>query len=209
MDGVLLDSVPLHYAAWQKTFADEGVVLDFDTYLEKVNGQPRSAGVSQVMPHLSPAEVMRVAENKQRYIRLLFSQTPPSVMPGVRELLTLLSSQGITLACASSSKNAPTMLTLTQIDGYFSAIISGHNVTRPKPDPQIFLLAANALDVDPADCVVIEDSIAGVRAAHKAGMYVIGLNTSKDAQVRQEASHHAEDLAHYEDIYTHILALSS
>lgn len=114
-------------------------------------------------------EKMAAAKNT-RYQELLREMTPADLSPEVFETLETLRKQGLKLAIGSSSKNTPLILDRLGLGGYFDAVSDGNNITRSKPAPEVFLKAAEYLGLSPETCLVVEDAVSGVEAAHRAGM---------------------------------------
>ena len=115
------------------------------------------------------------------------------ILPGVLSLIKYLTEHNIKFALGSASKNALYILKKVELFDMFSAIVDGNDVTKAKPDPEVFLLGAKHLNMKPEDCVVIEDSIAGIQAANKAAMISIGVG---DERVLHEADYVFKDLSH-------------
>ncbi len=103
--------------------------------------------------------------------------TPEDILPGVREFLTEVKKSGILIGLGSVSKNARSILSKTAITDFFDAIVDGNIITHAKPDPEVFLTGAKMLNMPPAQCVVFEDAVAGVEAAHRAGMKCVGVGS--------------------------------
>lgn len=186
VDGVLLDTVPAHFKALKQLFQHYGIPFTFDDYLTKVNGLPRAKGIANVLAGHHDKDLAKLAEQKQVYFLEYIMHTPPKPLSGVIPLLRHLDKK-FTLAAASSSKNAPDLLRVSGLAKFFKVIISGNDFIKPKPDPEIFLLAAKRMDIYPQDCVVVEDAIHGIQAAKIARMKTIGLLTSRDAAITREA----------------------
>lgn len=190
MDGVLVDNMDVHFRAFAAMAerynlkAAEGV--DF-THL---NGR----GNDDIITALFPAEIVAakgvkaLGEEKEALYRQIYAPTI-APMAGLTQLLEKLQEEGIWCAVGSSGPRANVDFVLQEchIEPYFCVRISGDMVTRCKPDPEIFLTAANALGLEPSECLVFEDAIAGVRAAKAAGMKVIALSTTHRREQLQEA----------------------
>lgn len=128
---------------------------------------------------LSQQEKEQYAARKNEwFVEFILQMTPDEILPGVVAFLDELRTEGIKIALGSASKNAPTILKQVGLTHYFEVIVDGNSVTEAKPDPEIFLKGANALGVAPAATVVFEDAIAGVEAAHRGGMYCVGVGSS-------------------------------
>ncbi len=179
LDGVLLSTDELHYAGW-KFVADElGIPFDREVN-NRLRGVSRMASLEIILEHggvtLTEAEKEAVAERKnERYRSLLNTLTPAAVDDSVRETLEVLRSRGYRTAIGSSSKNTKLILEKTDLARYFDAVSDGTNITRSKPDPEVFLKAAAFIDLPPQDCAVIEDAVAGIDAANAAGCMSIGI----------------------------------
>ena len=179
LDGVLLSTDELHYAAW-KTVADE-LGIPFDRQVNnRLRGVSRMASLEIILTHggvtLSAAEKEAVAARKNdRYRALLMGLTPDTVTQEVRDTLAALRQRGLRLAVGSSSKNTKLILSQTDLGRYFDAVSDGTNITRSKPDPEVFLKAAAFLSLPPAACAVVEDAVAGIDAARAGGFFSIGI----------------------------------
>lgn len=179
LDGVLLSTDEMHFQAW-KSIADEfGIPFD-RTINNRLRGVSRMESLEIILEQspraFSREEKEALAERKNnRYRTLLKSLTPDAVAPEVRETLSILKARGIKLAVGSSSKNTKLILSLTGLDHFFDAVSDGTNITRSKPDPEVFLKAADFIGLRPEDCAVIEDAVAGIDAANAGGFTSIGI----------------------------------
>ena len=180
LDGVLVFTDKFHYQAW-KTMADElGVYFD-ETINHRLRGVSRMDSMEIILeryegPDLSLREKEKLAEKKNEIYRtLLESMTPDDVTKEVRDTLTKLREKGYKLAIGSSSKNAKFILEKVELKDAFDAISDGNNITKSKPDPEVFLKAAEYLGLPPKACMVVEDAEAGIKAAKKGGMYAAGI----------------------------------
>ncbi len=183
LDGVLVKTDHFHYQAW-KALADE-LGLAFD---EEVNHQLR--GVSRqeslriiyrhnnVEPPDEDTFTAQCTRKNEQYKTLIDGMTADDVLPGAVELLTELRDAGVKIALASASRNAAKVLERTGLGAYFDAISDGTCVTRSKPSPQGFTVAAQRCGVLPWNCVGVEDAAAGVEAIARAGMVSVGVGTS-------------------------------
>lgn len=180
LDGVIVFTDQFHYKAW-KTLADEiGVYFD-----EKINHRLR--GVSRMESleiileqyherELSMQEKEILAEKKNRIYRsLLDTMTPDDVTDEVRDTLAELRKKGYKLAIGSSSKNAKYILKKVALTDAFDAISDGTNISKSKPDPEVFVKAAQFLNLVPEKCMVVEDADVGIQAAKTGGMYAAGI----------------------------------
>ena len=174
LDGVICFTDEYHYQAW-KAMAD-GIGVYFDREINnRLRGVSRMASLEIVLekdPHeRSEAEKEALADQKNSlYKKLLAQMSPADLSDEVKATLDELRRRGYLLAIGSSSKNAPFILRQIGLDGYFDAVSDGNNITRSKPDPEVFLKAAEMLRCAPERCLVIEDAVSGAEAAHAGGM---------------------------------------
>lgn len=179
LDGVIVDTAVHHFAAWRQTAAELGFTLaDEDEELLKGVGRMDALrivlGIGGV--EVSEEEQQRLAAEKNaRYVEAISTITPDEMLPGAREYLVSLRDRGVLTALGSASRNAPMILERLEITDLFDAIIDGSVVSEAKPNPRVFLAGAEALGAAPADCVVFEDAIAGIQAAHAGGMIAVGI----------------------------------
>lgn len=180
LDGVLVYTDHYHFLAW-KQIADEMGALLGEKINDRLRGVSRMQSLEIILenyrgPVLTEAEKEDVAERKNRIYRsYLQSMTPGDVSEEVRNTLRILRQRGYALAVGSSSKNAEFILERTGIRKMFDAVADGNQITRSKPDPEVFLLAANLLHCRPGDCAVVEDAEAGIDAAKAGGMTAIAV----------------------------------
>lgn len=128
----------------------------------------------------SEEEKLALAEEKNEiYVRSLSSLSENDVLSGANEFIDYLKSKGIKTAVGSASKNTPLILEKTKLAGKFDAVSCGLDTTKSKPDPEVFLIAANKLGIAPCDCAVVEDSDAGIEAAKTGGMYAIAVGAAE------------------------------
>lgn len=178
MDGVLLDSEPLHHIVLNEVLAVDGQALSFEEYRPYI-GTTLEYTWSDIIGRLAltaPIERYMAAYDE----RVLAAYQSHSVLaPGAQALLDLLAERGLRLAVASSSRTAwvETCLATMGIRGCFDVVVTGDMVSRSKPDPEIYRLAAARLGVPPERCLAIEDAPKGVQSAHAAGMTVVGIRT--------------------------------
>ena len=174
LDGVICSTDHYHYLAW-KALADRlGVYFD-ETINNRLRGVSRMASLEIVLERAdraySPEEKAAFAEEKNNcYRELLKNMSPADLSPEVSSTLDALRGRGLLLGIGSSSKNTKFILSQIGLGDYFDKISDGTNITRSKPDPEVFLKAAEYLGLAPADCLVVEDAKAGIEAARAAGM---------------------------------------
>lgn len=195
LDGVIVDSVPLHYAAWEYLFADNyHIPFDQKIYEEKVDGKPRLDSIRLLLPHLSEEEVVKAGNIKQRRYLELLKKGQLKKFPAAFALIKDLLKHNILIAAASSSKNTKHILELVGLIQDFSAIISGYDIKHGKPHPEIFLKAAATLNLDVEECIVFEDSMAGVQAAKAGGFLCVGIDRHNHPKNYKLADIHVPDL---------------
>ncbi len=183
LDGVLVTTDALHARAWKAMADREGVPFD-DALADRLRGVGRMDALAIILDEAGKActaaerEAMATWKN-ERYKAMLAELTPSDVLPGSRELLAALRTRGIKAAVASSSKNARAILDRLELTPMLDAVADGSDVPKTKPDPAVFVLAAQKLGVAPSRCVVVEDAAAGVQAALAAGMRVLGVGDAE------------------------------
>ncbi len=174
LDGVICTTDEYHYLAWKETANTLGVPFDRQIN-NRLRGVSRMESLEIILENyegtLSEDEKARLAEAKNvLYRTYLATMTPAYLQEEVKSTLDTLRGRGYRLAIGSSSKNAGFILERLGLAGYFDAVSDGNNVQRSKPDPEVFLKAAEFLRCAPEDCLVVEDALSGVDAAHAAGM---------------------------------------
>lgn len=188
LDGVLVSTDEYHYQAWKEIATEEGIYFD-RAINNRLRGVSRRESLEIILERAgrtyTEAEKEALAERKNCiYQELLQELTSADTLTGVRETLVGLRERNLQLAIGSSSKNTMRILRQVGLDTAFDAIADGTEITHSKPDPEVFLLAAQKLGADPADCLVVEDAPAGVEAGLRAGMQVAGIGeAAKSAQV--------------------------
>lgn len=175
VDGVLLSSDEEHYLAWQKLCDEEGIY--FDRHInQRLRGVSRLACVDIILEQserkYDEIEKIELATRKNGYYQEAIADIDEeAVLPGVKALLDELSEHDVLLASASSSQNAPTLLESCGLSHYFPVQVDGKMISKSKPDPEVFTLAAEKLGVEAESCLVFEDATAGIFAAKRAGMH--------------------------------------
>ncbi len=180
MDGVVVDTVMLHFHAWKRMFEEHGRVFTFDDYKAKVDGIPRRDGARAILTGLSDAELDRACEIKQGYFLEALERERIPAYPGTVALIKAIRSSGRKAALISSSKNLPRIIKSAGVEDIWDAIVSGTEIKKGKPDPEVFLTAASRLGMEPGRCVVVEDAMQGVEAAKRGGMKCIGIDRHND-----------------------------
>lgn len=179
LDGVLVHTDEFHYQAWKQMADRLGIPFDREVN-NRLRGVSRMASLEIILekadrPFSNEEKLALTEEKNAAYRKLLETMSPEDVSPEVVETLAELKKRGLRLAIGSSSKNARFILRQTGLDVWLDAISDGNNITRSKPDPQVFLMAAEMLCLPPAQCAVVEDAYAGIDAALAGGFLAVGI----------------------------------
>lgn len=179
LDGVLVFTDRYHYQAWKRLADRLGIYFD-ESINNRLRGVSRMDSLEIILERsavlYSQAEKEKFAEEKNEHYReLLASMRPSDVSTDVRETLDELARRGYRLAIGSSSKNTRFILGQVGLMERFEAISDGTNILHSKPDPEVFLKAAEFLGEEPSNCIVVEDALAGIDAAKAAGMTAVGI----------------------------------
>ncbi|WP_299433978.1 beta-phosphoglucomutase [uncultured Maribacter sp.] len=194
LDGVIVDTAKYHFLAWKKL----ANVLGFEFTLEQ---NEMFKGVSRKRCLEILLDIGKVTATKEQfdtwmhdknvdYLAYIEKMDASEILPEVPKVLKFLKENKIPIALGSASKNARPILEKVGLLTYFDAILDGNNVTKAKPDPEVFLLAAKELNIAPENCIVFEDAVAGIAAANNAKMTSIGIG---DASILVEAKHNFND----------------
>ena len=187
LDGTLVDSGDYHWRSWRDTMRGEGIELTYQQFLDSFGQRNDRILASWLGAGVDPARVARIGDAKEALYRELARREGLVALPGATEWVTRLHGRGWRQAIASSAPraNVEVMIEVVGIRQLIDAFVSAEDVTRGKPDPDVFLAAATRLGVPPDGCIVVEDAAAGVEAARRAGMRCIGVNagTALDADV--------------------------
>jgi len=186
LDGVICFTDEYHYLAWKEMADSIGVYFDREIN-NRLRGVSRMASLDIILerysgPALSQEDKNALAAQKNEIYRKLLAQMSPADLSGeVKETLDALRARGFKLAIGSSSKNAPFILERIGLADYFDAVSDGNNITHSKPDPEVFLKAAEYLGLEPSACLVVEDAVAGAEAGHAGGMTVACVGDAAEA----------------------------
>jgi beta-phosphoglucomutase len=184
LDGVLVDTAKYHFLAWKQI----GDALGFEFTVqdnERLKGVSRMDSLNILLSigklDFTEAEKESLADKKNKlYVDYIAQIGEEELLPGTLKLLKALRLGGVKIAIGSASKNTPLIIERLGIRNYFDAISDGNSISKAKPDPEVFIRAAEMLKVSPENCVVFEDAEAGVKAAKNAGMYAIGVGREQD-----------------------------
>ncbi|MCY8150003.1 beta-phosphoglucomutase [Bacillus paralicheniformis] len=181
LDGVITDTAEHHYLAWKHTAEQIGIEID-RSFNERLKGIDREQSLNTILIHGGAAGTYREAEKQeimrrknQYYQQLIQNLTPHDLLPGIAGLFAELKRENVSIALASSSRNAPAILQRLGLMDEFHAVVDPAALARGKPDPEIFLTAAALLGVPPSQCAAIEDAEAGIAAIKSAGMFAVGV----------------------------------
>jgi len=182
LDGVIVDTAHYHYLAWKRLALELGYDLT-ELENEKLKGVSRMQSLNIILDlagiSLNERHKEMLANKKNIWFNdYIERMTPAEIFPGVQELIDSMKGEGIRVGLASSSMNAKTVLRQLRIQNEFDAVVDGSMITRTKPDPEIFLITAERIGLNAGSCVVVEDAVAGVKAALAAGMKCIGIGSA-------------------------------
>lgn len=183
LDGVVVNTAVYHFQAWNRLANSLGFEFTEEDN-ERLKGVSRMESLNILLEigglTLPTKEKLRLASVKNEWYKEFINQmTASEILPGVTNFIDLVKSHGYQTALGTASRNAPLILERIGMQKTFDAIIDGNHVTKAKPDPEVFLKASAALNLEPSQCVVFEDAIAGLEAAHRAGMKCIGVGDQK------------------------------
>lgn len=194
LDGVIVDTAKYHFLAWRNLANSLG--FDFTKKQnEQLKGISRVASleilleIGNIKLSDEKKQVLLIQKNEE-YLSYVNKMTADEILPGIANMLDFLIENEIKFALGSASKNAPLILKKVGLIDKFTAIVDGNQVSKAKPDPEVFLLGAKKLAMNPTKCVVVEDAIAGIKAANSANMISIGIG---DATILNEADYVFED----------------
>lgn len=208
LDGVIVDTAKYHFLAW-KDLADELGFEFTETHNESLKGVSRVQsleillGIGNIEISEEKKQEYLLSKNEQ-YLEYIYKMGPDEILPGASELLDTLDELGINYVLGSASKNAPLILKQVNLFHRFSGIVDGNSVSKAKPDPEVFLIGAQKLNMQPKHCVVFEDAIAGVEAANAANMTSVGIG---DKQTLNKAHFNFNDLTEIpEDFFSSVIS---
>ena len=195
LDGVIVDTAKYHYLAWRNLANQLG--FDFtEEQNEKLKGVSRVKSL-EILLDIGKIDLPQAKKDKllikknEEYLEYVNKMTADEILPGVKQLLNYLDENKVKYALGSASKNAPLILEKVGLINRFAAIVDGNDVSKAKPDPEVFLIGAKKLNISPNNCVVVEEAIAGVQAANAAKMTSIGIG---EKNVLSEANYVFENM---------------
>lgn len=199
LDGVIVDTAKYHYIAWKRLAEELGFSFS-PAHNERLKGVSRMRSLEILLEvggkKLSQIEMEKAADRKNKwYVEYISKITPDEILPGAYELLIELKTNKIKRALGSASKNAGMILDRLELNRFFDAVIDGNKVSKAKPDPEVFLKAAEELHTIPEECLVFEDAQAGIEAAINGNMRCIGVG---DPEILKQANLVVPNLANIE-----------
>ncbi len=199
LDGVIVDTAGYHYLAWKK-LADQLGIAFTEEDNEHFKGVSRRRCL-EILLEMGKLEVTKeqfdawLVEKNNDYLSYIGKMDASEILPDVPRVLDYLKDRKMAMALGSASKNAAPILEKVKLLPFFNAVVDGNAVTKAKPDPEVFLNAAEALGLDPGNCVVFEDAVAGIEAANTAGMTSVGIG---DPQILDNATYNFRDFTEIE-----------
>jgi HAD superfamily hydrolase (TIGR01509 family) len=179
MDGVLVDSEPLHKRAKQMAFQEFGIQFPSSTY-DNYKGRPDATMFQEVLAGKSVDEIAEILHRKHQFFEKIEHEL--QTIPGAADFVKWASVRyRLALATSATPRNRAAALQTLGVADYFEAVVDTARFQRPKPAPEIFMVAMRDLGMNPRDCWIIEDSLAGIRAARAAGCFTVGITTTFDA----------------------------
>ncbi len=199
LDGVIVDTAKYHFLAWQKIARQLGIVFTHE-HNEQLKGVSRIRSLELILKlgnkEITQSQKDELLQQKNKdYLSYLIDMNEDELLPGVSTVLQFIKANDHAIALGSASKNARPILEKTGIMSFFDAIVDGNDVTNAKPDPEVFLIAAQKVNITPENAIVFEDSVAGIQAANTAGMISIGLG---DKKILNEAKFNFENFTQLE-----------
>ena len=184
LDGVIVSTDDCHYRGWKKMADEEGIYFD-RTINERLRGVSRMESLNIILEraekeYTEDEKVALATRKNGYYVEFIQALTPADILPGVMEALEGLKAKGIKIAIGSSSKNTPIILKQIGLSDYFDAVSDGNNITKSKPDPEVFLKAADFLNMPYENCAIVEDADSGIAAGKAAGMFTFAVGSAKD-----------------------------
>jgi beta-phosphoglucomutase family hydrolase len=195
-DGVVIDSSAQHERSWELLSGETGKPLPAG-HFKRGFGKKNEVIISKLLGwSRDPVEIQRLGDRKEELYRKLVSQGGMTILPGARELLAALRTAGVPRAVGSSTprKNLDSIFASTGLGEFFDAVVSADDIVNGKPAPDVFLKAASLLGVEPHSCVVLEDALFGIEAAHRAGMKVVAVATTNPVGLLGGADRAVESL---------------
>ena len=181
LDGVITDTAKFHYIAWKELADSIGITIDLQ-FNEQLKGISRMDSLERILAYggkendyTAEQKEEMAADKNANYVKLLDDLSPADLLPGVKAFLDAAKEMNVPCSLASASKNAPFILKKLGVYDYFDAIVDPATLKKGKPDPEIFVRAAELIHIDPSEAVGFEDAQAGIEGIKGAGMYAVGV----------------------------------
>jgi beta-phosphoglucomutase len=206
LDGVIVDTAKYHYLAWKKIASELGIEFTHEhNELLKGVSRVRSLDIILGLGVVDASQAQKdqwLIQKNEDYLSYLVDMDQSEILPGVMTVLEFLKANQQPIALGSASKNARPILEKTGILSYFDAIVDGNDVSNAKPDPEVFLQAAQKLGISNENSIVFEDSVAGIQAANIASMTSIGIG---EASILNEAKFNFKDFTYIDEAFLNSL----
>jgi len=206
LDGVIVDTAKYHYLAWKKIASELGIEFTHEhNELLKGVSRVRSLDIILGLGEVDASQAQKdqwLIQKNEDYLSYLVDMDQSEILPGVMTVLKFLKTNQQPIALGSASKNARPILEKTGILSYFDAIVDGNDVSKAKPDPEVFLQAAQKLGISNENSIVFEDSVAGIQAANIASMTSIGIG---EASILNEAKFNFQDFTYIDEAFLNSL----
>ena len=206
LDGVIVDTAKYHYLAWKKIASELGIEFTHEhNELLKGVSRVRSLDIILGLGKVEASQAQKdqwLIQKNEDYLSYLVDMDQSEILPGVMTVLEFLKANHQPIALGSASKNARPILEKTGILSYFDAIVDGNDVSNAKPDPEVFLQAAQKLGISNENSIVFEDSVAGIQAANIASMTSIGIG---EANILNEAKFNFQDFTYIDEAFLNSL----
>ena len=201
LDGVLLKTDQFHYLAWGKIAEKFSIPFSYEIN-DRLRGVSRMDSLNIILSYskesFSEIEKEEIADEKNEIYRsYLQKMTPKDVDDSIRETLKKLKDIDLKLAIGSSSKNTNLILEKTHLLEYFDAVSDGNNITKSKPNPEVFLKAAEYLNLEPSECFVVEDAVAGIDAGNNGGFITVGIGPASKYEKAKFSINKLSDLLNF------------
>ena len=182
LDGTIVNTDPLHFQVWKEILNNYGIVIDHNSYKEKISGGTNPTILKKLLPQLSTTEVEELADYKEAKFREIATNLQP--MPGLLEFIEWVEKQKLQKAVVTNAppENAEFMLDVLQLTETFPLVILGGVMTVAKPDPAPYKLCLEKLEISPEEAIVFEDSRSGIKSAVGAGIYTVGVASTHEPE---------------------------
>lgn len=183
LDGVIVDTARYHYLAWKRLAEELGFYFS-EKNNERLKGVSRMTSLNILLEtggiKLPEENKLQLAGKKNiLYKEYISKLSPDDILPGAQKFLDKVRKDNLKIGIGSASKNTHLLLKNIGLDKFFDSVVDGNKIHRSKPDPEVFLIVASELEIQPENCVVFEDAVAGIQAARSGGMACIGIGSEE------------------------------